>query len=194
MLIDNWRLRGSKQADNVHNTFAEVEWTTIFFFLGLFVVVHAVEVSGVLGLLAGKIVGLTGGRIATAGTVILWSSAFLSAIFDNIPFVATMIPLIKSMAPAFGGPAAFVVVSRAWRLPWRQRHPHWRRVKPRRRRHRRAQRDPLRFYAIPRLRRADDSGVDCSLPTLRLAPILLIALTFPPRLPGGKPPFIFCLP
>jgi Na+/H+ antiporter NhaD/arsenite permease-like protein len=106
MLIDNWRHRGSKQADNVHNTFAEVEWTTIFFFLGLFVVVHAVEVSGVLGLLAGKIVGLTGGRIATAGTVILWSSAFLSAIFDNIPFVATMIPLIKSMAPAFGGPAA----------------------------------------------------------------------------------------
>jgi len=106
MLIDNWRLRGSKQADNVHNTFAEVEWTTIFFFLGLFVVVHAVEVSGLLGLLAGKIVGLTGARIATAGTVILWSSALLSAIFDNIPFVATMIPLIKSMAPAFGGPAA----------------------------------------------------------------------------------------
>jgi Na+/H+ antiporter NhaD/arsenite permease-like protein len=106
MLIDNWRHRGSKQADNVHNTFAEVEWTTIFFFLGLFVVVHAVEVSGVLGLLAGRIAGLTGGRIATAGTVILWSSALLSAIFDNIPFVATMIPLIKSMAPAFGGPAA----------------------------------------------------------------------------------------
>src|SRR6185369_12039384 len=74
--------------------------------LGLFVVVHAVEVSGLLGLLAGKIVGLTGARIATAGTVILWSSALLSAIFDNIPFVATMIPLIKSMAPAFGGPAA----------------------------------------------------------------------------------------
>lgn len=106
MLIDNWRLRGSKQADNVHSTFAEVEWTTIFFFLGLFVVVHAVEVSGVLGLLAGKIVGLTGARIAAAGTVILWSSALLSAIFDNIPFVATMIPLIKNMAPAFGGPAA----------------------------------------------------------------------------------------
>jgi Na+/H+ antiporter NhaD/arsenite permease-like protein len=104
MLIDNWRHRDSKQADNVHNTFAEVEWTTIFFFLGLFVVVHAIEASGVLGLLAGKVVGLTGARIATAGAVILWSSAFLSAIFDNIPFVATMIPLIKSMAPAYGGP------------------------------------------------------------------------------------------
>jgi Na+/H+ antiporter NhaD/arsenite permease-like protein len=100
MLIDNWRHRDSKQADKVHNTFAEVEWTTIFFFLGLFVVVHAVEASGVLGLLADKVVRLTGARIATAGAVILWSSAFLSAIFDNIPFVATMIPLIKNMAPA----------------------------------------------------------------------------------------------
>ena len=104
MLIDNWRHRDGKQADNVHNTFAEVEWTTIFFFLGLFVVVHAVEASGVLGLLADKVVGLTGARIATAGAVILWSSAFLSAIFDNIPFVATMIPLIKNMGPAYGGP------------------------------------------------------------------------------------------
>ena len=41
--------------------------------------------------------------MATAGYAILWASAFLSAIVDNIPFVATMIPLIKSMAPAFGG-------------------------------------------------------------------------------------------
>ena len=104
MLIDNWRHRDDKQADNVHKTFAEVEWTTIFFFIGMFVVVHAVEASGVLGLLAGKVVGLRGGRIAIAGAVILWSSAALSAIFDNIPFVATMIPLIKTVAPAFGGP------------------------------------------------------------------------------------------
>lgn len=104
MLIDNWRYRRGQQTDNVHKTFAEVEWTTIFFFVGLFVVVHAVEASGVLGLLAGKVVGLTGERIAAAGAVILWSSAILSAIFDSIPFVATMIPVIKSMAPAYGGP------------------------------------------------------------------------------------------
>ena len=49
---------------------------------------------------------LTGGNIAFAGTIILWVSAVLSAILDNIPFVATMIPLIKGMAPAFGGPKA----------------------------------------------------------------------------------------
>jgi Na+/H+ antiporter NhaD/arsenite permease-like protein len=51
-------------------------------------------------------VTLTGGNLATAGALILWVSAVLSAILDNIPFVATMIPLIKGMAPAFGGPHA----------------------------------------------------------------------------------------
>jgi Na+/H+ antiporter NhaD/arsenite permease-like protein len=106
LLIDNWRHRDDKQAGNVHNILAEIEWTTIFFFLGLFVVVHAVEASGVLGLLADKVVALTGARIAVAGSVILWSSAILSGIFDSIPFVAAMIPVIKSMAPAFGGPKA----------------------------------------------------------------------------------------
>jgi len=103
MLLDNWRHRGSKQADSVHQTFAEIEWTTIFFFLGLFVVVHAVEVSGALKHLAAWLVAATGGNVAAAGSAILWASAVLSAIFDNIPFVATMIPLIKSTAPMFGG-------------------------------------------------------------------------------------------
>jgi Na+/H+ antiporter NhaD/arsenite permease-like protein len=106
MLLDNWRHHDAKQSDNVHNTFAEVEWITIFFFIGLFVIVHAVELSGLLDLLARGLVASTGNDLATAGAVILWVSAGLSAIFDNIPFVATMIPLIKSTAPAFGGPRA----------------------------------------------------------------------------------------
>jgi len=106
MLLDNWKHRGSKQAGNVHSTFAEIEWTTIFFFIGLFVVVHAVEVSGLLAVAGDKLVGLTAGNIATTGAVILWSSAVLSAVLDNIPFVATMIPLIKGMAPAYGGATA----------------------------------------------------------------------------------------
>jgi len=103
MLLDNWKHRGVKQADNVRSTFAEVDWATIFFFIGLFVVVHAVEVSGVLHIAADKLVALTGGRIAIAGAIILWASALFSAVFDNIPFVATMIPLIKGMAGAYGG-------------------------------------------------------------------------------------------
>jgi Na+/H+ antiporter NhaD/arsenite permease-like protein len=104
MLLDNWQHHNEKQSKNVHRTFSDVEWITIFFFIGLFIVVHAVEASGLLALLAEKLVAATGGDLATAGYAILWASAFLSAIVDNIPFVATMIPLIKSMAPAFGGP------------------------------------------------------------------------------------------
>ncbi|MEJ2623977.1 MAG: ArsB/NhaD family transporter [Pseudolabrys sp.] len=104
MLLDNWSHHAEKAAHNIHETFGDVEWITIFFFIGLFVVVHGVDVGGLLALLAKKLVAATGGKIDAAGYSILWSSAILSAIVDNIPFVATMIPLIKSMAPSFGGP------------------------------------------------------------------------------------------
>jgi Na+/H+ antiporter NhaD/arsenite permease-like protein len=103
MLLDNWSHLSEKAAQNIHQTFGDVEWITIFFFIGLFIVVHGVDVSGLLRLLAHELVAATGGNMAHAGYAILWASAFLSAIVDNIPFVATMIPLIKSMAPAFGG-------------------------------------------------------------------------------------------
>jgi Na+/H+ antiporter NhaD/arsenite permease-like protein len=103
MFLDNWQHHNEKQSENVHKTFTDVEWITIFFFIGLFIVVHGVEVGGLLRLIADRLVEVSGGRMATAGYMILWASAFLSAIIDNIPFVATMIPLIKSMAPAMGG-------------------------------------------------------------------------------------------
>jgi Na+/H+ antiporter NhaD/arsenite permease-like protein len=103
MLLDNWTHQTEKAAHNIHQTFGDVEWITIFFFIGLFVVVHGVDASGLLNLLANKLVAATGGDMAHAGYAILWSSAVLSAIVDNIPFVATMIPLIKNMALAFGG-------------------------------------------------------------------------------------------
>jgi len=105
MLIDNWEHHRTKQTDNVMRTLTEVEWITIFFFVGLFIVVHAVEVSGLLQILAGKLVAATGDNIALGGAMILWLSAVLAAIIDNIPFVAVMIPVIKGMAPAFGGEA-----------------------------------------------------------------------------------------
>jgi Na+/H+ antiporter NhaD/arsenite permease-like protein len=104
MLLDNGSHASEKAAHNIHSTFGDVEWITIFFFIGLFVVVHGVDVGGLLNLLAQKLVAATGGQLSTTGYAILWASAFLSAIVDNIPFVATMIPLIKTMAPAFGGP------------------------------------------------------------------------------------------
>ena len=106
LLLDNWKHAGARQADSVHRTFADVEWTTIFFLIGLFVVVHAVEVSGLLGLSAERLVALSGYNVAVAGAAILWMSAILSALIDNIPFVAAMIPLIKSLGPAYGAPGA----------------------------------------------------------------------------------------
>ncbi len=65
--------------------------------------VHGIETAGVLTLVANKVIVLTGGDLAVTTQAILWVSAVASAIVDNIPFVATMIPLIKSMAPVFGG-------------------------------------------------------------------------------------------
>jgi Na+/H+ antiporter NhaD/arsenite permease-like protein len=103
MLLDNWAHHSEKAAHNIHATFGDVEWITIFFFLGLFIVVHGVDVGGLLTLLANKLVTATGGNLAATGYAVLWASAFLSAIVDNIPFVATMIPLIKEMAPSLGG-------------------------------------------------------------------------------------------
>jgi Na+/H+ antiporter NhaD/arsenite permease-like protein len=104
MLLDNAGRSAEHQTENVTRVFGEVEWITIFFFIGLFMVIAGVEHSGALGLLANKLLEVTGGDLQLTGLGTLWASAFLSAIVDNIPFVATMIPLIKSMAPAFGGP------------------------------------------------------------------------------------------
>ncbi|HTZ77173.1 MAG TPA: ArsB/NhaD family transporter [Stellaceae bacterium] len=92
-----------KQTEKVTATFGEVDWITIFFFVGLFIVVHGLEVTGVLGLMAKELIDLTGGNFVLTAYVILWASAILSAIVDNIPYVATMIPLVKAMAPSFGG-------------------------------------------------------------------------------------------
>ncbi|HUW51692.1 MAG TPA: ArsB/NhaD family transporter [Sulfuricella sp.] len=91
-----------EQTHDVHHTYGEVEWVTIFFFLGLFVLVAGVEKAGVLGILAREMVDFTGGDLHTAAFVILWVSAVASALLDNIPFVATMIPVIQNMAPVFG--------------------------------------------------------------------------------------------
>ncbi len=104
LLLDNLGRPAARQSENVTQVFNEVEWVTLFFFIGLFVVVRGVEHTGVLHTLAGKLLAATGGRLEATGLGILWSSALLSAIVDNIPFVATMIPMIKAMAPAFGGP------------------------------------------------------------------------------------------
>jgi Na+/H+ antiporter NhaD/arsenite permease-like protein len=104
LLLDNWRRDAEAQTHAVHDVFGQVEWITIFFFVGLFAIVKGVEHTGLLALLAAELTGATGGDLTLTALAILWASALLSAVIDNIPFVATMIPVIKSMAPAFGGP------------------------------------------------------------------------------------------
>ena len=94
-----WRHHRDVHGEKVHSAFTEVEWVTIFFFIGLFIVVHGVDATGLLRDLANWLVGVTGGDMTVTALAILWVSAIASSVVDNIPFVATMIPLIKSMAP-----------------------------------------------------------------------------------------------
>lgn len=76
---------------------AKVEWPTIFFFIGLFVLVSGLVETGVIALLAEKALDWTGGDVTAMAMLILWLSAIASAFLDNIPFVATMIPMIQEM-------------------------------------------------------------------------------------------------
>jgi Na+/H+ antiporter NhaD/arsenite permease-like protein len=108
LLLDNLGRSAEAQHERLVESFNEVEWITIFFFVGLFIVVAGVERAGLLHLLANALVDATGGDMTALALAILWASALLSAIIDNIPFVATMIPLIKSMAPALGGDQAIM--------------------------------------------------------------------------------------
>lgn len=75
----------------------EVEWHTILFFIGLFIMVGGIQQAGIINLMAKGVLGLTGGNLALTTMAILWLAAIASAFIDNIPFVATMIPLIKDM-------------------------------------------------------------------------------------------------
>jgi Na+/H+ antiporter NhaD/arsenite permease-like protein len=77
--------------------FSKVEWMTIFFFIGLFVLVGRLEVNGVIKWMAEQTMALTGGEATVTTLAVLWLSAIMSAFVDNIPFVATMIPLIQDM-------------------------------------------------------------------------------------------------
>ena len=76
---------------------SKIEWTAIFFFAGLFVLVGALVETGVIKVLAAEAIKLTNGSVNATAMLILWMSAFASAFIDNIPFVATLIPLIQDM-------------------------------------------------------------------------------------------------
>ncbi|MDI6801899.1 MAG: ArsB/NhaD family transporter [Thermodesulfovibrionales bacterium] len=81
-----------------HHILAEVEWPTIFFFMGLFIIVGGVVKVGLIKWMSMQILELTQGNMFATSMVVMWFSAFASAIVDNIPYVATMNPLIVDMA------------------------------------------------------------------------------------------------
>jgi Na+/H+ antiporter NhaD/arsenite permease-like protein len=103
LFLDCLRQPHPEQGLHVEKMLGEIDWVTIFFFLGLFVVVAGIERSGLLGVVANSLLSVTGGSQLGLGMVILAGAAVLSAIVDNIPFVATMIPIVNQLAPQFGG-------------------------------------------------------------------------------------------
>jgi Na+/H+ antiporter NhaD/arsenite permease-like protein len=82
----------------LHPILAEVEWPTIFFFVGLFILVGGIEEIGLLDRIANEAVSLTGGNVILTALVLLWFAGLASALVDNIPAVATLIPLTFSVA------------------------------------------------------------------------------------------------
>ena len=87
----------SRDESLLTKVFSKVEWLAIFFFAGLFTLVGALVETGVIKMLAEEAMAITQGDLTATAMLILWLSAIASAFIDNIPFVATMIPLIKDM-------------------------------------------------------------------------------------------------
>lgn len=79
----------------------DVEWPTLVFFAGLFIMVGALVNTGVIGLISQAATDAVGGKLWPATIVLLWGSAFLSAIVDNIPYVATMSPIVSDLVAGF---------------------------------------------------------------------------------------------
>jgi Na+/H+ antiporter NhaD/arsenite permease-like protein len=89
-----------------------VDWRTLLFFIGLFICVGGLEETGVLEMVASYIGEVSGGSLLVVIPIILWVSAFASAIVDNIPFAATMVPVIRQLSQTAG----FKLPTLAWTL------------------------------------------------------------------------------
>jgi Na+/H+ antiporter NhaD/arsenite permease-like protein len=81
-----------------HHILSEVEWPSIFFFMGLFIIIGGVVKVGLITWMSMEVLKITRGNLFTTSMIVMWFSAFASAFIDNIPYVATMNPLIVDMA------------------------------------------------------------------------------------------------
>jgi Na+/H+ antiporter NhaD/arsenite permease-like protein len=92
--------------ENPQEVLREVEWPTLFFFIGLFMLIAGVIEIGMIEAIATALTDLTGGALAGGAFVILWLSALLSGVVDNIPYTATMLPVVEQMSEPHGGSQA----------------------------------------------------------------------------------------
>lgn len=88
--------------ENLQELFKEVEWSVIFFFIGLFIIVAGVKETGMITLMAERTMSMTGCDMVKTAFAITWMSAIASSFMDNIPFVATMIPMIQDIGRIAG--------------------------------------------------------------------------------------------
>jgi len=80
-----------------HYALRDIEWTTLFFFFGLFIMVEAVVEVGLIEIVADEALRLTGGNLQLTSVLLIWFSAITSGIVDNIPYTATMIPIVQNL-------------------------------------------------------------------------------------------------
>lgn len=85
----------------------DVEWNTIFFFIGLFIIIGGLEASGGIKLMAEWILKITQGSQAATSMIILWASGVISGIIDNIPYTATMAPMLVEIEKTMGATYAY---------------------------------------------------------------------------------------
>lgn len=90
-------ITATEDEEKIVKVLSKIEWPAIFFFGGLFILVGALVETGVIRMLAAEAIHATGGDVEATAILILWMSAIASAFIDNIPFVATLIPLIQDM-------------------------------------------------------------------------------------------------
>ena len=83
-----------------HHALSDIEWTTLFFFIGLFITVEAIVEVGLIEMIADAALRLTGGNLPLTSMLLIWFSAIASGIVDNIPYTATMIPIVESLGQA----------------------------------------------------------------------------------------------
>lgn len=81
----------------VHKALSEIEWTTLLFFIGLFILVEALITVGFIEIVATRLLELTGGELAPTALLLLWTSGIASGVVDNIPYTATMVPIVQDL-------------------------------------------------------------------------------------------------